>query len=587
MYDESSEIFGKKVIIRIKGATICESADELFESTMFRRILVASVRALEKRQSVLLNIFGGERVDDKNFNRLVETLKYLAKMPIGPVINVVSGSDVFFQDRNLFSQFVEYLYNFWRSYDRFLLCDSTGDVFDKRPYRTFNMTIEHLTQLIRKVYRDIEENITSRHPAIYRQVAAGAEIAAISIPRNIPLSGGVYEKLKEISIIRQILLYPPMILNPPINKRTGAFHRIEKNPAELISLEFSDWLCYPAKVGTLVVLVYIHKKYFELGFSLCNLFELAGDEDLDRSPDAIYFFGVPDDSLDGLAEFPTVFYDDENNNLLVAAAPGRDEFGYFGYLKKMILTLHNIVMMKRELMPFHGALVKIFLANGCERSLLVIGDTGAGKSETLESLRDLAGDRIRDMVIIADDMGSLEIGENGDILGHGTEIGAFLRLDDLKPGYAFGQIDRAIIMSPNKVNARIVMPVTTFEDIILGCRIDFMLYANNYEEIDEDHPVIEVFNDSESALRIFREGTVMSKGTTTSTGIVHSYFANVFGPVQYREQHDRIARRYFEAMFNDGVVVGQMRTRLGIAGYERKGPEEAALQLIGLMESGS
>ena len=34
--------------------------------------------------------------------------------------------------------------------------------------------------------------------------------------------------------------------------------------------------------------------FFEMGFSLANLFELADDEDLDRKPDAIYLFGVPE-----------------------------------------------------------------------------------------------------------------------------------------------------------------------------------------------------------------------------------------------------------------------------------------------------
>ena len=38
----------------------------------------------------------------------------------------------------------------------------------------------------------------------------------------------------------------------------------------------------------------------------------------------------------------------------------------------------------------------------------------------------------------------------------------------------------------------------------------------------------------EWALDIFREGAVMSKGTTTSSGLVHSYFANIFGPPEYK-----------------------------------------------------
>jgi len=116
-----------------------------------------------------------------------------------------------------------------------------------------------------------------------------------------------------------------------------------------------------------------------------------------------------------------------------------------------------------------------------------------------------------------------------------------------------------------------------------GYKIDFILYANNYEEIDEQHPVIEKFNSPDEALKVFREGTVASKGTTTSTGIVHSYFANIFGPVQYKELHEKIAKKYFEKFFEKNIFVGQMRTRLAIKGFELKGPEEAAKELFKLL----
>jgi hypothetical protein len=84
----------------------------------------------------------------------------------------------------------------------------------------------------------------------------------------------------------------------------------------------------------------------------------------------------------------------------------------------------------------------------------------------------------------------------------------------------------------------------------------------------------------EWALDIFREGAVMSKGTTTSSGLVHSYFANIFGPPEYRCIHEEIAAKFFDAFFKKDVFVGQMRTRLGIPGYESVGPHETALELL-------
>lgn len=579
MNDISFKIIDNKIIIKSKGR-MCETAEELISSALFIEILKKAIDNLLERKSVFLDIFGVEGANKKNIKLLRKTLEFLCKMPGNLVPKVVNGSEIFFNNTHLFNDFVEYLYNFWRDYDRFIICDSEGDALDKRPYRTFNDTIEKLTHLVRATYRDLQENITGKHPSIYRQVIAGAEVATIALSKEFLSLRKPYDKLNSVLVIRQVLLYPPLVLNPPMNKRTGRFEKIDLNPLQNIDVTENEWLCYPAKVGPLLILIYFHEKFFELGFALCNLFELADDEDLEKKPDAVYTFGVPGDALDNLGTLPTVFYDDAKNDLLVAAIPNRDEFGYFGYLKKMVLTLHNIKMMKSGRFPFHGALVKIILKNDNEATVLIIGDTGAGKSETLEAFRVSGKDYIKEMIVIADDMGSLEIDSNDDIIGYGTEIGAFLRLDDLQPGYAFGQIDRSIFMSPSQINARIVLPITTFENVIKGHKINFIFYANNYEEVDGEHPTIERFNSPEQALQVFREGAVMSKGTTTSKGLVHSYFANIFGPPQYREIHDKLAIKYFDAFFKKDVFVGQMRTRLGISGYEIKGPELAAKELL-------
>ena len=579
------KFLARKVIIRANHK-ICETSEEILTNNLFKTLLNKILEELSQKHSPLLDIFPHRtNIGANDINLLLQTLQHLTKTDGTLVPGILKGSEVFFRDRDLLNDFVEYLYDAWRSVDRFIIYASTVYEMETRPYQAFSETIENLTHLVRQTYRNIQENITGKHPVVYRQVTAGAEIAAITsnkLPVRLPAG---YEKLRNIPLIRQILLYPPLILNPPMNKRTGKFVKIDVNPLNVIQLHEEEWVCYPAKVGELLIYIYFHEKFFELGFSLCNLFELAYDEDLTRAPDGVYAFGVPGDVLDHLADFPTIFYDDQNHNILVAAVPNRDEFGYFGYLKKMVLTLHNIIMMKREAWPFHGALVKIVLKNQKEATLLIIGDTGAGKSETLEAFRILGDEYLTEMKIIADDMGSLKIGASGEIIGYGTEIGAFVRLDDLQPGYAFGQLDRTIIMCPSKVNARAVLPVTTYATIMKGHPINMILYANNYEMIDEDRPILEQLTTPEDALRIFREGTVMSKGTTTSTGLVHSYFANIFGPPQYKELHEKIAHRYFEAFFSKGIWVGQLRTRLGIPGWETKGPEAAAKELFKMIQN--
>lgn len=577
----SYQLFDGKVIIRTRGR-ICEKAEELISSELFRQVLENCISELRRRNSPLLDIFSHKDIIPDDIRLLIDTLLYLTKIPADRLPRLVPGAEQFFRNPILFNDFIEHFYNYWRHLERLVVCESEGQSFDARPYRTFNRTVETLTHVIRSTYRDLQEAITGAHPRIYRQVSAGAEIATIARPRPIPYPAGPYHKLASISIIRQVLIYPPLIFTPPMNKRTGGFERVERNPLEQLDLgSAQNWLCYPARVGSLVIMIYFNTRFFELGFSLCNLFELADDEDLTRRPDAVLLFGVPDvPAARSPGGNPTIFYEDRKNGMLCGTIPDHDQFGYFGYLKKMALTLHNIKMMASGRLPFHGALFNLAIHDKGNYNVLLMGDTGAGKSETLEAMRQLGSDEIRDITIIADDMGSLELDANGRVLGYGTEVGAFVRLDDLQAGYAFGQIDRAIILNANQVNARVVLPVTTYTNITRGWPIDFVLYANNYESIDAKHPAVEQFETPEMALPVFRAGAVMSKGTTTTTGLVGNYFANVFGPEQYQDLHEELAQRYFRALFVQGAFVGQLRTELGIAGRERQGPLEAARALL-------
>jgi energy-coupling factor transporter ATP-binding protein EcfA2 len=580
MQNGSYQVFKDKVVLRIKDR-LCDTPTELLSSKLFLQILNQCVTTLSRRNSHLLRIFDHEDINGEDIRLLIETFIYLTKLPADLVPRVVKGADQFFRDRNLFNSFVEYVYNYWREMQRLIICDSQGDQLDQRPYRTFNNTIETLTHLVRSTYRDIQENITGNHPRIYRQVRSGAEIATIALNKDLNFPNGSFKMLNAVSVIRQVLIYPPLIFNPPMNKRSGVFERVNRNPLEFINIRKEEWLCYPAKVGTLVILIYFTMEFFELGFSLCNLFELADDADLQRRPDAVYLYGVPEDQFPRLGKSQTIFYDDDTQDgVLVGAVPDNPKYGYFGYLKKMILTLHNIKMMKMHRLPYHGAMVNLSIRNTGSFSVLIMGDTGAGKSETLEALRSIAGDELNEITIIADDMGSLELRPDGTIAGFGTETGAFIRLDDLQPGYAFGQIDRTIIMSPAQVNARVVIPVTTYENVTKGFAPDLILYANNYEDIDAEHPIIERFQSVEQALNTFRDGAVMSKGTTTTSGLVKTYFANVFGPEQYQDLHEPLAVEFFIAFFKAGIFVGLMRTSLGKPGQERSGPEAAARALL-------
>ncbi len=217
------------------------------------------------------------------------------------------------------------------------------------------------------------------------------------------------DKLGEIPIIRQVLINPPLIIDPPMNKRTGLFKQVPDDLLDGLQFEKGKWLCYPAQVGPLVVFIYFHQCFIGLGSSLANLFEIAADEKVATGPDAIFIYGADPEPMKKFGDLPTVFHDDTENNILVGAVPREDRFGYFGYLKKMALTLHNVAMMKRGRLPYHGSMSRIILKDGSAADVLIIGDTATGKSESLEAFRLLGKEKIAELIIIADDMGSLEI----------------------------------------------------------------------------------------------------------------------------------------------------------------------------------
>lgn len=585
MENGSYQIYGDKLILRTRNR-LCDTVDELITSGLFLDLLGKYVRFLFRQQSRLLRVFlNEENVTPEELITMQKTLLLLSKLPADQVSKIIPESKTFFDDIDLLADFIEQFYNFWRRLQRLVVLDSIDDRLDKRPYRSFTETVEKLMHVVRSAQRDILENVSGNHPRVYRQVSAGVNIAAITLPYRMPFICDYSDKLCDILMTRQVLIYPPLIFNTPNNKRSGKFIRVDYNPIDHLEIKADEWLCYPAKVGELLILIYFTVQWFELGFSLSNLFELADDEDLKRKPDAIYFYGVPVEGEKPEDTFETIFYDDKDNDILIGTVPFRKEYAYFGYLKKMILTLHNVRMMKKGRLPFHGAMFHIVLRGAGMSNVLLIGDSGAGKSETLEALRGIIEEQVEDLVIIADDMGSIDILPDGRIIGYGTEIGAFVRLDDLQKDYAFGQIDRSIIMNPDKVNARVVLPVTKYKSVVEGYEIDFVLYANNYDEVDEDHPAIERIKNPELAIDVFRSGAVMSKGTTTTTGLTHSYFANIFGPPEYRELHDEIARQYFQAFYDKNVFVGEMRTQLGISGKEFTGPEDSARALLEILKS--
>ncbi|NFI95244.1 phosphoenolpyruvate carboxykinase [Clostridium botulinum] len=557
----------------------CNNIDSVLESEGFRRVLTSYLEK-SKRKNTLTYRFLTDSLESNDTSKickaLIKAIKFLTIMSVEEIVELSPGFEVLLTNKDSFIRFVEEFYSYWRRLERYTIIHRYK-LRKGLAAMSFTEANAEFSVIILKLYRKVEKNVLGYQPKVYRQIPAGGNACIMIHQMDWPIPKG-YEALEEIPFIDNILLETPFITYPKRNTRDGVFSEINENPLKYTNINKEHWFCYPAKIGESLAYIYFHRDYMEHGITLCNLFEMARTEEIrGRRPDIVFVFGANDENGKDLK---TVFYNDDKNDIMLGYINHSDKIDYFGYMKKMSLTLHNLRMIKKGYLPIHGAMVNIVLKNGKTANVVIMGDSGAGKSESLEAFRSLSEDYISDMTIIFDDMGTFKL-EDGEIKGYGTEIGAFVRLDDLDQGYAFKEMDRSIFMNPDKVNARLVMPVSSYKEIMAGYNIDFFFYANNYEDVKENEKHLEYFTCAEEAVNVFRSGARMAKGTTTEKGLVESFFANPFGPVQKQDDTNVLIEEYFDVMFKSKQTkVGQIKTCLGVCGEEKNGPKNAALELF-------
>lgn len=556
----------------------CDTKQKLLSSYGFKRVVEAFIQKIKKDDPIIYDHYiKSFKTDEDLIESLIESFKLLTVFKIEEVIEVDNKYTAFFADKDLFIELIDLLIQFWKNLERYSIVrnSSLGDGLQNVRFIQAN---DLFNDLVLTTARRITETVNGFEQRVYRQktVGATASLTLNDVNWNCPIE---YKGLTAIPFISTVVIRPPFITYTKRNTRDGIFQEHSQNPLENIALNEDDWFVFPAKVGTMLTFVYFHKDFMAHGIGLSNLFELAKESEyIGKKPDIIYVFGYPD----GHEEKRTFYYKDKKNDILIGYANYCDDIDYFGYMKKMLLTLHNVKQIEFNRLPIHGAMVNIVLKNGNESNIIIMGDSGAGKSESLEAFRTLNESYIRHMRVIFDDMGFLNKEADGSIKGYGTEIGAFVRIDDLDPAYAYEQLDRGIYTNPDKINARVTIPISTYEVISKGYKVDIMLYANNYEDAEKK---IVFYDDLTKAIGIFEDGARKAKGTTTEKGLVKSYFANPFGPVQERAETEVLVRQYFKDMKDNGVKIGEIHTSLAIDGRSKDGPREAAEELFSLINN--
>ena len=471
------------------------------------------------------------------------------------------------QDRARFIQIIEDAYLHWRDMQRYsiVFTANSGGLQNSN----FMDADNEFNKMILDFYRKIQQKVQGSKNHVYRQLQAGTNASFLlrNYKWDVPY---IYSDLIDIPFINSIMLRTPLIIHPKCNKRVGSFVQADYNPISDFVKGDQEWFCFPCKVGSLLTFVYFQRDFTSSAVALSNLFEIATDEEcINKKPDCMVLFGNKDNKNE------TTFFHDEKNDIWVGKVSYNEVIEYFGYIKKMSLTLHNLKMQSKGWLPLHGAMINLHLKDGTTKGIAFIGDSGAGKSETIEALSHVTKQEVMYSEIIFDDMGSMHI-EDGVIVGQGTEIGAFVRLDDLDKGSAYRDMDRSIFFNPESANARVVIPAAPYSTIVTSHKIDMFIYANNYT----DKRGLRRVDNIDEAKDIFVTGKRFALGTTQEKGISTTFFANPFGPMQKQEQCLPIIDEMFAKLFDQGIFVGEIFTCLGLENKGDDGLKIAAIELF-------
>ncbi|KRO00055.1 hypothetical protein [Companilactobacillus kimchiensis] len=540
------------------------NSSKAIESKAFYANPNRSVAVINYNEEYIQDIF--QLVNSQGFHNLVDL--YLSESQLA-VTNKVEGlsSDTYINilkailiddkptyekyGKELILKSIEDFYSYYRSYFRVSLINKHNSDIVKGNFMNID---NRYNEVVLHLYRAIEEKLQGFPNRTYRQINAGTNACVLtqSIKWNTPKK---YQALENIRFLDTIMLRPPMMMHTKSNKREGVFSAVADNPIAKFDGTQNDWYCFPAKIGESLAFIYFQRDYFVSGIALANLFEVADEASIaGQKPDEIILFGLKKTEGD-----VSHYYHDEENDIWVGEVPYNDKTTYFGYMKKMCLTVHNLHMIYENRLPIHGSMVRISFSNGKTKSVVFFGDSGAGKSESIEALQEIADEKIINIETIFDDMGSFAFDDEGNVYAQGTETGAFVRLDDLSSSVAFNNMDRGIYLNPELKNARVILPANTYKHVVEHHEIDMWVYANNYDAKIGLHQ----FPDENHAKETFISGKRKALGTTDEVGMSTTFFANPFGPVQEEAMTRPIIDKVFNKLYQDKIYVGEIYTHLG------------------------
>lgn len=289
-----------------------------------------------------------------------------------------------------------------------------------------------------------------------------------------------------------------------------------------------DYVCKMVQIGpvrTLLVMNRAYAHYMAEEMRLFPQFDLS-PEDIDGlEMDSISFMGIPRKVMGDDYKVGYYMEEDQNGKQIPVSWVDAEKFtDYVGYLKKPLLTVANEKIKEQGGMPVHGSAFAIVFKNGLRKTLVIGGDSGAGKSETIIAMIEQAikeegeAKDVEGIDMLAGDMLSMYEGGDKQMYMMGTEEGDFMRMSDISGDWKARFRDKLKKASttnkkhptnPRKTIGGLCDP----EGFLRPVRVNSFYYINNYT-VPKGASFQEVKSPENLIMDIYAKGYRREKGTS-------------------------------------------------------------------------
>ena len=313
------------------------------------------------------------------------------------------------------------------------------------------------------------------------------------------------------------------------------------------TMDESEYVCKLIQVGPVKNLLIMHRSYSHYLADELRLFpqtDLSFKDIKEIEPDSVSFLGIPEKVMG--EDYKVGYFFDEKGDGTRMPVSWVDREGltdYMGYLKKPILTACNECIQEWGGLSIHGAAFTVTTKDGLRKTFVSAGDSGAGKSETIVAMMEQViaqmggAENIEEIGILAGDMLSLFIGDDGQIYMFGTEEGDFMRMTDIPTNWRILKADLLALAS--RTNVGDVNERATVGNLIEKgatvklTRVNAFATTNNFEE-PPGSAMQKVEDKYHFLLKEFLRGYRKEKGTSGDQPNLHA-------SVLFSDQSDRYA----------------------------------------------